>query len=428
MNQKIFFLSTVFTLMSGSDIFAADPNVLGEGKKSNPHAAWTQRPLIGNMAPDTIMMILKGLPFKEGWEFLSVDKTHHNDVDVWRVFASLHGIPVSKDAETAEQVRGEMIEGMKNSLRTEIESAELITPELMTDLLQSAQEKPFLWETLITALQEKYENHEKYEDHARLIELIDEAYRGYKSFDGVSEGNRRAFLIAAVERMNAAVERVNSDGRLKSRAEHAQMCLNSVIFEKKLGFTHDRGTPNSAYDYCVRVAARRNPDGSPSADAEFGQENLNRAAYAGKLGFTQDRGTPNSGYDYLVRIAARRNPDGTPGLGAEHAQSRLTLAAYDGDLGFTGDRGTPTSGYDYLVEVAARRNPDGTPGLGAEYAQDLLIDAADNGILGFTKDRGTPTSGYDYLVKVAARKNPDGTPGLGAEKAARYLLSAFDSE
>ena len=411
MNQKIFFLSTVFTLISWQGGFAADPNVLGEGKKSTPHAAWTQRPFIGNMVPDTIMRILKDVSLKDGWEFLSVDKTHHDDVDVWRGFASLHGIPLTDSADTAKEVREEIIEESTNAFRAEIESAASMTLELLTHLLQSAQKKPFLWETLITALQERYANH---------AQPIEEAYEGENSFDGVSEANRRAFLIAVAER-------VNPDGTPGFGAEDAQERLSLAASEGRLGFTPDRGTPTSAYDYLVKVAARRNPNDTPGLGAEHAQKRLNYVASEGRLGFTNDRGTSTSGYDYLLAVAARVNPDGTPGFGAEDAQERLSLAASEGGLGFTPDRGTSTSGYDYLVEVSKRKNPDGTPGLGAENAQEKLNYVAFIGRLGFTNDRGTSTSGYDYLVEVSKRKNPDGTPGLGAENA-QERLSASDSQ
>ena len=60
-------------------------------------------------------------------------------------------------------------------------------------------------------------------------------------------------------------------------------------------------------------------------DSESVQGILNDAARNGKLGFTHDRGIPTSAYDYLVEVAARRNPDGTPGVGVEDAKSLLEI-------------------------------------------------------------------------------------------------------
>ena len=154
-----------------------------------------------------------------------------NDVNVWSGFASLQGIPLTDSADAAKKVSEEIIGESTNTFRTEIESVASMTPEFLTHLLQSAQEKPFLWNTLIDALQEKRGD----PNPSRLILYAQE---GYGPFDEVSESHRRAYLIALAER-------TNPDGTPGVGAEHAQNTLNEAAYLRRFGFTPDRGTLTS---------------------------------------------------------------------------------------------------------------------------------------------------------------------------------------
>lgn len=301
MNTKNLILSTTFTLMSWQGVFAMEtlgleevhPSVqvpssqVQDAPKGGDAAApvkaacsgfleecqailagAAQSPLLGKMTADTMVHVLKYISFEEGWKFLNMNAAHHEDVDVWRSFARLHSIPVTKDADTAEKVRGDIIsvENERKAFRIEIQSAAL-TPELMTRFLQTAYEKSFLWDALIDA-------------------LIERLKTGYKYF-----------------------------------SSNCQRVMNQMAYD---GHGYFRDVPEfHCRTYLEAVAARRNPDGTLGLHAEYAQWCLNSSAYSGQLGFTGDRGTPTAGYDYLVKVAARRNPDGTPGLGAEYAKNLL---------------------------------------------------------------------------------------------------------
>lgn len=335
--NKIFLLSAVLTLMSWQGLLASpdfsDERTAPLGPRMVFKITLPQGPLIGNVPSDVMGRIFANLSFTEGWKFLGVNKFHHEHAEVWKGFSSLHGYDsLIKGGDTAEKIRWKIIEETRSALRSVIPPGEAVVPltwmeehypttsdksfpaGVMASLLQSAQEKPFLWDTLIDALWEKM--HSMYPQLSikrGQEETSSDAYCGIGFFKDVSEDDRRAFL--------------------------------------------------------VRVAGRRNLDGSPGLDAKNAQEILNDAASDGKLGFTPDRGTLTSGYDYLVGVSKRRNPDGTPGFGAEDAQLSLNSCAVLQRGIFKGI--SRENCRTYIEEIAGRRNPDGTPGLGAKNAQEL---------------------------------------------------------
>ena len=371
MNKK-FLLSTVFMLMSWQGAFAGAPEFSGtpEGQVK-PRVAMTAQPqglLMGNMTPDTMMGILKNLPFKDGWKLLSVNKFHHDHVEVWEIFANIHGTSITEGGDTAEKIRGKLrvIEITKSIFRSYIQSLNPVTSEMIENVLSLAQNTPFLGGVVIESLSKKAYPHLSIP--ASQEKICRDAQFGLNLFLSVSMEKRRAYVMSVAAR-------TNPDGTPGLGAENAQKYLiMSAYTLASLGFTPDLGTPTSGCDYLEGVAARKNPDGTPGFGAEEAQIQLNALASLARHYFRDDRGTPNSAYDYLVKVAARVNPDGTPGLGAEDAQMKLNDAAYKnrGALGFKGARGKPTSGYDYLVWISERMNPDGTPGLGAEHAKKLL--------------------------------------------------------
>ncbi len=269
MNKK-FLLSTVFMLMSWQGIFAGAPEFSGtpEGPVK-PRVSMTEQPqgaLVGNMIPDTMGRILVNLPFKDGWVFLSAKKTHRNHGEVWEIFGGIHGISLTKDEDTAEKIRGKIIQESQETLLAAVPlRGDSFTSDIMINLLENVQEKPFLWGSLLNTLPGRL--YPKISIDAGHRGLNSDAYYGSLGLKGVSETSRRAYLVA--------------------------------------------------------VSLLKNPDGTPSVSAKDAQKMLNKAAYSGKLGFTPGRGTSTSGYDYLVRVAARKNLDETPGLGAKNAQKHL---------------------------------------------------------------------------------------------------------
>ena len=318
--------------------------------------------LVGTVGLTPVLRMMENLPLQDAVNLLSTNRAYRDNFELWRGLANIHQVSIPENITTAAGVRG-VLKSMIEEFRGDLQhlTPETYTPELITSFLERAQRYPFLWPALVETLQEFYISMDS--EHVAVNDVI----FGRFFFEGVSESLRRAYLEALL-------------------AQQYDNNKKEMIQEKLI---------KAAAGFYIRHGVT--------------------------LGFTPDRGTPTSSYDYLERIAGRTNPDGTPGLMAESAQFRLIEAAFHRKLGFTNDHGTPTSGYDYLVEVAARTNPDGTPGVGAEYAQIKLNDAANLRKLGFTYDRGTPTSAYDYLERVAARVNPDGTPGVGAEDAQGLL-------
>lgn len=364
-DHRILFLWAYMMVISWGGVFAGAPDSLGD--RMIPEGVWTQKLLLGEkMIPDTIWHVLKNLSFGEGRRLLSVDTTHQNHFGSWKNFADVHGVSLTKDTNTAENVRECIqifVKEMRRSFRIEIQSAKSVALVFMPCFLKRAQEKSFLWNTLVTTLLEKV--YPEFTIAGRQEFLSIDAASGDGVFIGISHSDCRAYL-------SFVASRKDSDGTPALGAKLAQQKLNhdAAFGDGVFGSV----SPEVCREYLEGVAARKNPDGSPDFCAEHAQEKLNMSAFLGRSGFTtKDRGTPTSAYDYLVTVAGRRKPDGTPGLGAENAQQNLNEAAFLGKFGFKQYEGKGvTSGYAYLVAVAKRKTPDGSPDLGAVHAQKLL--------------------------------------------------------
>jgi hypothetical protein len=266
--------------------------------------------LVGAVGLTPVLRMMENLPFRDAVNLLSTNRAYLDNFELWRGLANIYQIPIPQDVKTAAGVRDVLkitVTRMMVEFRGELQhlTRETSTPELITSFLERAQRYSFLWSALVDRMIKLYGQEMKYHS--------EDVYSGTNIFRGVSQSLRRAYF-------EAIANRKNPDGTPSFGASLAQNQLNRAAYDGALGFTHDYGTPTSAYDYLVKVAARTNPNGKPEFEAEDAQNQLNRAAYDGALGFTHDRDTPTSAYDYLVKVAARTNPDGTTGPGAEDAK------------------------------------------------------------------------------------------------------------
>ena len=383
MNKKLL-LSTVFMLMSWQGIFAGAPEFSGtpEGQLK-PRVAMTAQPqglLMGNMVLDTMGPLLKNLPFKDGWKLLSVNQFHRNHGEVWEIFRGIHGISLTKDEDTAEKIRGKIIAQSQETLLAAVPSEyDSLTPDIMINLLENAQEKPFLWGGLVDTLQKKiYIGDEVppswWAQFGSVCSLEDEkafnghAEAGSRMFEGVSVPLRIVFLETVAKKVCPSDDTWpapgarDAQGRLIDAAIEGRGLLKEISREKRLA-------------YLENAAEYKNPKRQSTPYAQNVQKRLIMAANGGEgvfAGISREECLA-----YVEKVTEYKNPRGEPTSYARNAQNILISAVDRGEGVFAGI--SREERLAYLENAAKSRDSEGESTPYARNAHAKLISSAYRG-------------------------------------------------